>query len=732
MNQLNLPNFEGRFLISDLCECLKSYLPEAGIKQVYNAYLFAAEAHDGQTRRSGEAYVYHPVMVTGILSGMRLDAPTLTAAMLHDVIEDTPVTQDQVAEEFGQQVADLVDAVSKFKSLKKSEAHQKERKAATFHKMFMAMTRDVRVILIKLADRLHNMRTIGFKKPASRRRIARETLEIYTPIADKLCLGKLRTELEDLSFQALYPRRYRIIKHCLQQHAQRYQDSLKQIQQSLENRLNSVQIDVKVRLLAHPPYQTYRLMHCLISHKQSHHELESLEQLRGMFCFRLVVKEIDHCYRVMGQIHNLYKPKPQGIRDHIAIPKPNQYRGLHSRLIGTKNLHILEVQMLTEDMDDFAEFGIVNQNVYQSINQGKQRSHASEWMRGLQDLGDNTDGAQDFMEHVKINLFPDEVYVFTPKGDIIELPQDATLIDFAYAIHTDIGNHLVAAKIDNVWTNHVRTRLKSGQRIEVRTAKWTTPKPEWLNFAVTAKARSHIRYYLNHLNKETAINLGLRLLDNSLSAYQLTTQQLTPAQCQQLLQKFECKKLEDLHAEIGLGKQSAYLVAKQLNLSIDQSPHQQTDHEARKAPRLPLLIHGTEGMLVSLAKCCQPLPGDPIHGYLVGGRGLVIHTLYCHNHKKQKQDDWLALSWASKVKKEFTVDLQIEVNDQHGSLGQVATTLGNLGVNIDKLDVEALDGIHSLLNTRIKVQHSQQLQNVMRQLQALSSVHDTRRKQVSS
>ncbi len=724
-----LPDFHGRFLISALCDKIATYLPPEAVSEVYAAFLFAAEAHDGQVRRSGEAYIYHPMAVAGILSGMRLDTPTLIAAILHDVIEDTPVTRTQVAAAFGEQVATLVDAVSKFKHIPSNHEqgdpnyqHKDAAKAATLHKLLMAMTRDVRVMLVKLADRLHNIRTIQYMKPASQRRIAAETLEIYTPVAERLCLGELGAEMEDRAFEALHPLRYQVLKQHLDQHSHQHHEALDKIQHSFENRLSKHDIVAKVRLLPHQPYRVYRQLKDIIKENKAHGIKGSIKQLQGTFCYRIVVEDINTCYRVLGLVHSLYTPLQNKIRDHIALPKPNQYRALHTRLLGTRGLHALEVQILTPDMDRFAKFGIINQNYYQVLNNDNPRGQTTSWMQGLQDLGDNTADVLDFMEQVKINLFPGEVYVFTPNNDIIELPHGATVIDFAYAIHSDIGNHLIAAKVDNSMTNALRTPLKSGQRVEVRTASWAAPKPEWLNCSVTAKARTHIRKYLTHIDQQTAANLGRNLLDNVLQKYQLSLDGLNKAQCAKLQQQYQCDDMDCLYADIGLGKHSAYLVAQYLALPAETKVENSSSN--------PVFINGTEGMSVSLAQCCQPLPGDRIRGQLNSGRGLVIHTQHCPNYHPQHQDEWLNLSWAEDVETEFSVDLDVEVDDKHGSLGHVATSLGELGINILHLKIRELDGVHSVLQLQINVRHSQQLHHAMNRLRRLPCVYNTHRKQI--
>jgi len=714
---------EPRFLISDLCSLTEAYLTAEQVAELYHAYLVGAEAHDGQMRRSGEPYISHPLSVAGILARMRMDTPTLIAALLHDVIEDTELTKEHISSTFGEQVAELVDGVSKLRNM--NFANKAEAQAASFHKMIMAMTRDIRVILLKLADRLHNMRTIKYMKPESRRRKSRETLEIYAPIAARLCISKFADELEELGFAGLHPWRHHIIKKHLDDNMRHHHELFNKIQAAIEHRLEQQGIEAKIELYQKSSYAIYKKM------PTKQHNAKQL--FKDTFGFRIMVNDVDTCYRVLGAVHSLYKPKPGNFKDYIAIPRSNHYQSLHTRLFGYKSLSSIDIRIRTHDMQQFAEYGISAQGLYCYSNE-KNRDCTHDWMRTLLDLRESTSNSVEFLEHVKLDLFPDEVYVFTPRGDIIELPKGATVVDFAYAIHSDIGNRLNAVKIDDRMMAPLNTALRSGQVVEVFTAKWTSPKPEWLDFAVTAKARSHIRRFLKSLNQEQATRLGQRIFDRELERYGLSVEQLTTQQQDSLLTKFNFSSLNDLLADIGLGNHLAYLVAHHLTEHMDGDLLPATNVHAQmpnnqSPPNTPLIIKGTEGMVVSLAKCCHPIPGDPIKGYVSPGRGIVVHTQNCKNMTAYRTpSNWLELGWTDEPIKEFLVVIRVEVKNQKGVLGRVSTVIGDLGINIEDVSSDPRNGVSSNIDFSVRVKDRRHLAQLIRALRHQMAVKRVSRK----
>lgn len=716
------------FRVSDLCRLMEAYLPPDQVREIYGAYLFGAEAHDGQVRQSGEAYISHPVAVAGILAEMQLDKATLEAALLHDVIEDTECNKARITELFGAQVAELVDGVSKLKHIKTADeeasgANSKaELKAASLQKMLMAMIQDVRVILVKLADRLHNMRTLGAKKPGSRRRIGRETLEIYAPIATRLGMGKIALELENLSFAALHPWRSRVIIHHLQKNRERQREKAETILTSLRTRLAEAEIEAEVLFRDKHLYRVYsRIRDKHIGFKK--HQRQNI----GV---RIIVDKPDTCYRVLGIVHSLYQPKPGRFKDYIAIPKTNYYQSLHTDVLSAiEGINDIAVQIRTEDMHQFAEYGITSYSLYRSC--GEENSsprHAGNWFRNLRDMQRSAGSPLEFVENVKRDLFPDEVYVLTPKGEIIELPRNATVVDFAYTVHSDVGQRLIAARIDGELVS-LDTVLRTGQRVEAITANWASPKIEWLDFVVSGRARGHIRNFLKNLQREKAVNLGQRILDRELNRYGWSVESLSEAQRNALLSTFKFKQLGDLLADIGLGNHLAYAVARQLVDDSDAADKdlQSQDGGAENAPpsaKKPLIIKGTEGMLISLAKCCHPIPGDAIRGHVSPGKGIVVHRQACPNATRHQQatENWLELRWEEQVDARFPVEIGIELHNQMGALATISAALANLEINIEHVNTSQKDGINTVLWLVIQVQNRIHLATIMRHLRRLKAV----------
>jgi len=694
------------FLISDLCALLEGYLEPEHVAEVYRAYLFGAEAHEGQKRLSGEPYIYHPLAVARILAEMRMDGPSIVAAILHDVIEDTPTAKEQLAERFGAEVAELVDGVSKLTHIKfESKA---EAQAENFRKMMLAMARDLRVIIIKLADRLHNMRTLEGLRPDKRRRIARETLDIYTPIASRLGMNSLRLELEDLGFAAYHPMRARVLAEAVKKARGNRREIITKIEIALQERLRQEGLEGRV---------IGREKHLLSLYKKMRSKHLPFNEVMDVYAFRVIVDKVDTCYRVLGAVHNLYKPVPGKFKDYIAIPKANGYQSLHTALFGPYGVPI-EVQIRTEEMDKVAEAGIAAHWLYKTGEGGgvSAQARAREWLRNLLEMQQGAGNSLEFLENVKVDLFPDEVYVFTPKGEIMELPRGATAVDFAYDVHTDVGNSCVAVKIDRRLMP-LATRLGNGQTVEVITAPGARPNPTWLNFVVTAKARANIRNYLKNLQRDEAIGLGRRLLEQALADLEETLLMIPQERIEAALKEMNLTAIDDLLEQLGLGNRMAPLVARLLVPQEAQTPEQE-------AANRPLYIKGTEGAVVSFAKCCRPIPGDAIMGFLSTGRGIIVHTQHCKNiadYRKQPEK-WITVQWADLLDATFPVDLRVEVTNQRGVLATVAAVIADADANIDNVSLEERDGIHSAINLTVAVRDRRHLARIMRSIRALDKV----------
>ncbi|HET7568983.1 MAG TPA: bifunctional GTP diphosphokinase/guanosine-3',5'-bis pyrophosphate 3'-pyrophosphohydrolase [Gammaproteobacteria bacterium] len=691
--------------IDHLLARLETYLSPEQVDTVRRAYDFGAHAHEGQRRISGEPYISHPVAVAGILADMRMDAATITAAVLHDVIEDTPNSKDEIAAAFGEEVAELVDGVSKLTQIRfQSRA---EAQAENFRKMLLAMVEDIRVILMKLADRLHNMRTLGVMPPPKRRRIARETLEIYAPIAHRLGMNTMRLELEDLGFRALYPKRYRVLARQIKRSRGHHKEIVRKITGVFRQALKREGVEARIAGREKHLYSVYMKMRT---------KRLPLREIMDMYGFRIVVDSVDACYRALGIVHACYKPAPGRFKDYIAIPKGNGYQSLHTVLIGPRGAPV-EVQIRTEAMHKIAESGVAAHWLYKSHETAATapEARAREWLRGMLDMQKGAASSVEFLENVKVDLFPDEVYVFTPQGDIRRLPRGATAVDFAYAVHTDVGNACVAAKVDRRMIP-LRTPLVNGQTVEIITAKGAIPNPAWLDFVVTAKARANIRHYLKNLKRDKAILLGRRLLERALESYKTRLKKLPAAQIETVLADFKLAGIDDLMEQIGLGERLAPLVARRLLPDAAR--------EGEPAASGPLAIKGTEGMVVSLGRCCHPIPGDPIIGYLSAGRGIVIHRDSCRNlaDYRSQPDKWLEVQWEKDIGREFAVEIRCEVANQRGVLATVAATIAELGSNIEHVSLQERDGQTSTLNMVFSVQDRKHLARIMRHLRNMPQV----------
>jgi guanosine-3',5'-bis(diphosphate) 3'-pyrophosphohydrolase len=690
--------------ISQLLDKLEGYLAPAQVERVREAYDFGAERHQGQKRVSGEPYITHPVAVADILADLKLDADTLVAAILHDVIEDTPTAKAEIASIFGQVVAELVDGVSKLDQIQFK--NRQEAQAESFRKMLLAMVRDIRVIMVKLADRMHNMRTLGVMPPVKRRRIARETLEIYAPIAERLGLYAVKLELEDLGFRALYPYRYRVLEREVKRVRGNQKQFIAKIAETFKNTLQKAQITPAVEGREKHLYSIYKKM-------QNKHI--SLNEMVDVYGFRIVVDNVDTCYRTLGLVHSVYKPMPGRFKDYIAIPRVNGYQSLHTTLFGPNGVPI-EVQIRSEQMHRVAESGIAAHWKYKSGGDsfgGIEHDRAREWLASLVQIQEGG-SSEEFLESVKVDLFPDKVYVFTPKGKILRLPTGATAVDFAYAIHTDVGNRCVAAKVDRRLVP-LRTPLRNGQTVEIITAKGATPNPAWSSFLVTAKARAAIRQYLKNLKRSEAVELGRRLLGQALEELSLSLKKIASADIERIVKELNLKDADELFEKIGLGERLAPLVARHL--------HPARDGEASLSSG-PLMIAGTEGLLVTYARCCFPIPNDPIMAYLSAGRGVMIHRQNCGNlaEYRKQPDKWLSVAWEATRGRLFSSEIQLDINNRVGVLAAVASSIAGTETNIDQVSLEERDVNSSSLRFQLQVRDRKHLAQVIRTIRRMPDV----------
>ncbi len=684
-----------------------SYLKPEDLSRIESAYHFSEAAHEGQFRKSGEPYISHPLAVAKILAQWHLDSQALTAALLHDVMEDTSVTKTEISRNFGKPVADLVDGVSK---LDKIEFETQEKaQAENFRKMLLAMARDVRVILIKLADRLHNMRTLDAVDDRRRHRIARETLDIYAPIANRLGLNSIYQELEDLSFKHLYPDRYRVLAKAVKAARGNRREIVGKVMEAIKRRLRENHLETQVEGREKHLYSIYRKMR---------EKSFSFAQVLDVFGFRIIVKDVHSCYVALGVLHGLYKPIPGKFKDYIAIPKANGYQALHTRLFGPLGAPI-EVQIRTAEMHKIAEAGVASHWLYKSsdtsLSELQKKTH--QWLQSLLEMQSESGDSVEFLEHLKVDLFPDEVYVFTPKGQIMALPRGATAVDFAYAVHTDIGNRCVAVKI-NQELMPLRAELKNGDRVEIITAAHAKPNPLWLNFVITGKARSHIRHFLKTMHFKESAQLGERLLNQALANFKSGLADIMDSQWDKLVRDSNTKSRQEILADIGLGKRLGAVVARQL-LSLGEPLGGESF--------LPgsVVIRGSEGMAVQFANCCNPIPGDAIIGIISKGQGMVIHTHDCPVIGKTRTDPerLLDVAWDPETKKLFEVRVKLVVANQRGVLAKVAAEIAEGGSNIQNVAVDPEDsGDYTDMHFTLQVSNRFHLAQIMRGLRRIPEV----------
>ncbi len=691
--------------IDALADRLSTYLDDDQVNLVRRAYFYAEQAHDGQRRRSGEAYVTHPLAVASILADMHMDHQSLMAAMLHDVIEDTGIAKEALDAQFGESVAELVDGVSKLTQM--NFETKAEAQAENFQKMAMAMARDIRVILVKLADRLHNMRTLEVLSGEKRRRIAKETLEIYAPIANRLGMHSIRIEFEDLGFKAMHPMRSERIRAAVRRARGNRKEIVNKIEESISHCLAREGMEGEVMGREKHLYGIYQKMRG---------KRRAFNEIMDVYAFRIIVDKVDTCYRVLGAVHNLYKPLPGRFKDYIAIPKANGYQSLHTTLFGMHGVPI-EIQIRTREMEELANNGIAAHWLYKSNEEDQPKgSHARarQWVKGVLEMQQRAGNSLEFIESVKIDLFPDEVYVFTPKGRIMELPKGSTAVDFAYAVHTDVGNTCIACRI-NRRLAPLSEPLQSGATVEIVSAPGARPNPAWLNFVVTGKARTHIRHALKLQRRSESISLGERLLNKVLAGFNSRIEKLAPERVKAVLDEYRLEVIEDLLEDIGLGNRMAYVVARRL-LS--------EGGETLQSAEGPLAIRGTEGLVLSYAKCCTPIPGDPIVGHLSAGKGMVVHLDTCRNigEIRHNPEKCIQLSWAKDVVGEFNVELRIELEHQRGLIALLAGSVNAADGNIEKISMDERDGRISVVLLTVSVHDRVHLARVIRKLRALKGV----------
>ena len=690
------------------------YLSAEQAAVLRRAWQVGAAAHAGQSRKSGEPYITHPVAVAQVLAEQRLDLETLVAAILHDTIEDTPLKRADIAAQFGETVADLVDGVTKLDKLQ--FADRREAVAESFRKMLLAMSRDLRVILIKLADRLHNMRTLGAQSPEARRRIAVETLEIYAPIAQRLGMNVVKAELQDLGFRGLHPWRHAVIEDRIRRQPVLRREALARIEAQLAHRLAVEKMPHRLMGRIKTPWSVYSKMRG---------EGKTLDQVMDVFGFRVVVDSVADCYRALGLVHSVFKPLDGRFRDFIAIPKANGYQSLHTVLFGPYGAPI-EVQIRTEDMDLVAERGIAAHWAYKQRGDAPNsaQARASNWISGLVESQRATGSSLEFLENVKVDLFPDEVYLFTPKGDILALPRNSTALDFAYAVHTDVGNRAVAARVDRKLVP-LRSKLASGQSVEIITAPSATPAAAWLEYVVSGKARTAIRQQLKHIEHEDAVQLGHRMLDRALEALGTSLDRLAPERLDGYLAENRFVRLEQLLADIALGNRMPTQVAASLTRDASAAPA----GSGQPQPSERILITGTERGVVSFAQCCTPIPGDEIMGYHSAGKGVVVHRIECPNvaEYRKSPERWVSIGWDREVSGDYDALLRVEVDNRPGVLAQVAAAIAQAESNIDAVEYLERDDNVAAIRFAIEVADRRHLAEVIRRIRRLGVVHGVQR-----
>ena len=696
---------------SSLTQLVKTYLPKREIDKVWEAYRFSEKAHSGQKRRSGEAYISHPVSVACIAARFHLDSQSIQAALLHDVVEDTESTELEIESKFGKQVSTLVTGLSKLDKVEFQDAN--EAQAENFRKMLLAMTQDVRVMLIKLSDRLHNMQTIQSLDERKKIRIAQETVDIYAPIANRLGLNNLYQELEDLCFEVLHPVRYKTIQKAIKASRGNRKEVIEKISNEISHKLKSVKTKAEI---------TGREKNPASIHRKMLEDQTGFNQINDIYAFRIIVNDINDCYLTLGTLHSLYNPIPGKFKDYIAIPKANGYQSLHSTLLGPFGVPV-EIQIRTKSMHQLAEAGVAAHWLYKTkdahVTDLQQKTN--QWLKRMLDIQNDSSNSLEFLEHLKVDLFPDEVYVFSPDGKIFALPKNSSSIDFAYAVHSDVGNKAVSAKINQMLVP-LRTRLSTGDHVEIITSTLAKPNPTWLNFVITGKARSQIRNYLRSAESKDLIFLGEKMLNNALNAFHIHPTAIKKKHWNKLILDYHVESKDEILMDIALGKKVNVMVAHQLTNLMDG-----VASNKKQTKMLDVItIKGSDDMAIQLANCCHPIPGDPILGYINKEKGLVIHTHDCQivNELSLDHDRWVDVEWEPDSEKLFNVRLSVLVVNERGMLGKIASVIADAESNIDNVSLQDMDGSpFATLNFLVQVRHRQHLAELIRNLRKITKVN---------
>ena len=696
---------------SRLTQLIKTYLPKKEVDKVWEAYRFSEKAHSGQKRRSGEAYISHPVSVACIAARFHLDSQSIQAALLHDVVEDTQVTESDIELKFGKQVSILVTGLSKLDKVEFQDAN--EAQAENFRKMLLAMTQDVRVMLIKLSDRLHNMQTIQSLDESRKIRIAQETVDIYAPIANRLGLNNLYQELEDLCFEVLHPVRYKTIQKAIKASRGNRKEVIEKISNEISNKLNSVKTKSEI---------TGREKNPASIHRKMLEDQTGFNQINDIYAFRIIVNDINDCYLTLGTLHSLYNPIPGKFKDYIAIPKANGYQSLHSTLLGPFGVPV-EIQIRTKNMHQLAEAGVAAHWLYKTkdahVTDLQQKTN--QWLKRMLEIQNDSSNSLEFLEHLKVDLFPDEVYVFSPDGKIFALPKNSSSIDFAYAVHSDVGNKAVSAKINQILVP-LRTRLSTGDHVEIITSTLAKPNPTWLNFVITGKARSQIRNYLRSAESKDLIFLGEKMLNNALNAFHIHPTAIKKKHWNKLILDYHVESKDEILMDIALGKKVNVMVAHQLTNLMDG-----VASNKKQTKMLDVItIKGSDDMAIQLANCCHPIPGDPILGYINKDKGLVIHTHDCKivNELSLEHDRWVDVEWEPDSEKLFNVRLSVLVVNERGMLGKIASVIADAESNIDNVSLQDMDGSpFATLNFVVQVRHRLHLAELIRNLRKITKVN---------
>ena len=696
---------------SSLTQLVKTYLPKREIDKVWEAYRFSEKAHSGQKRRSGEAYISHPVSVACIAARFHLDSQSIQAALLHDVVEDTESTELEIESKFGKQVSTLVTGLSKLDKVEFQDAN--EAQAENFRKMLLAMTQDVRVMLIKLSDRLHNMQTIQSLDERKKIRIAQETVDIYAPIANRLGLNNLYQELEDLCFEVLHPVRYKTIQKAIKASRGNRKEVIEKISNEISHKLKSVKTKAEI---------TGREKNPASIHRKMLEDQTGFNQINDIYAFRIIVNDINDCYLTLGTLHSLYNPIPGKFKDYIAIPKANGYQSLHSTLLGPFGVPV-EIQIRTKNMHQLAEAGVAAHWLYKTkdAHVSDLQQKTNQWLKRMLDIQNDSSNSLEFLEHLKVDLFPDEVYVFSPDGKIFALPKNSSSIDFAYAVHSDVGNKAVSAKINQMLVP-LRTRLSTGDHVEIITSTLAKPNPTWLNFVITGKARSQIRNYLRSAESKDLIFLGEKMLNNALNAFHIHPTAIKKKHWNKLILDYHVESKDEILMDIALGKKVNVMVAHQLTNLMDGIASNKKQTKMLDV----ITIKGSDDMAIQLANCCHPIPGDPILGYINKEKGLVIHTHDCQivNELSLDHDRWVDVEWEPDSEILFNVRLSVLVVNERGMLGKIASVIADAESNIDNVSLQDMDGSpFATLNFLVQVRHRQHLAELIRNLRKITKVN---------